>query len=57
MIALVALVLVTAAQMLINSMLNGNQGLSAYLLDSSGYNKRGFKQRDNDTDGRGVGGG
>ena len=56
-ITVVALVLVTAAQTLINSMLNGDQGLSAYLSDGSGYNKSGFKRRDDGTDGRGVRGG
>jgi hypothetical protein len=43
MVAVVALVLGIAAQTFINQMLEGDQGLGAFLKDGSGYNKSGFR--------------
>jgi hypothetical protein len=43
-IAGIALVLGVAAQSFINQMLDGDQGLGAYLKDGSGYSKSGFSQ-------------
>jgi hypothetical protein len=43
MTAVVALVLLVAAQSFINQMLDGDQGLGAFLKDGSGYNKSGFQ--------------
>jgi hypothetical protein len=42
-VAGVALLLLIAAQTFINQMLEGDQGLGAYLRDGSGYNKSGFR--------------
>ncbi|KAL3920052.1 MAG: hypothetical protein SGARI_007043 [Bacillariaceae sp.] len=43
--AAVALGLLVAAQTFINQMLDGDQGLAAFLKDGSGYNKSGFQER------------
>lgn len=45
LIALVALVLLVSAQSFINKMLEGDQGLGAFLKDGSGYNKSGFRTK------------
>jgi len=55
LIAVVALVLLVSAQSFINKMLEGDQGLGAFLRDGSGYNRSGFRPkrfggRDNDDD-------
>lgn len=42
-VAGVALLLLISAQTFINQMLEGDQGLGAYLRDGSGYNKSGFR--------------
>ena len=44
LVAGVAIGLGVAAQGFINQMLEGDQGLGAYLKDGSGYNKSGFRQ-------------
>ncbi|KAG7374712.1 hypothetical protein IV203_013807 [Nitzschia inconspicua] len=41
--AVIALVLLIAAQSFINQLLDGDQGLGAFLKDGSGYNKSGFR--------------
>jgi len=54
LLSIVALTLVTAAQTLINSMLDGDRGLRAFLSDGSGYNNSAFKgggRRGRTTDG------
>ena len=43
---IVAVSLGVAAQGLINQMMEGDQGLGAYLRDGSGYQKSGFKQKE-----------
>lgn len=52
LVAGVALVLFAAAQTFINQMLEGDQGLGAFLKDGSGYNRSGFNniadQKDRD---------
>ena len=53
LVAFVALAIGAAAQTFINQMLEGDQGLGAFLKDGAGYNKSGFrqvrrKQEDND---------
>ena len=47
LIAIVALVLLVAAQSFINKMLKGDQGLGAFLKDGSGYNRSGFRAKNN----------
>jgi hypothetical protein len=44
LVAGVALVLFAAAQTFINQMLDGDQGLGAFLKDGSGYNRSGFNK-------------
>jgi hypothetical protein len=44
LVAGVALVLFAAAQTLINQMLDGDQGLGAFLKDGSGFNRSGFNK-------------
>jgi hypothetical protein len=48
LVAGVALVLGVAAQLFINQMLQGEQGLGAFLKDGSGYNKSGFRNLNGD---------
>jgi hypothetical protein len=43
LVAVVALSLLIAAQSFINQMLEGDQGLAAFLKDGSGYNKSAFR--------------
>lgn len=43
LIAIVALVLLVSAQSFINKMLEGDQGLGAFLKDGSGYNRSGYR--------------
>ena len=43
LIAAVALVLLVSAQSFINKMLEGDQGLGAFLKDGSGYNRSGYR--------------
>jgi hypothetical protein len=45
LIVIVAAILAFSAQLWINSLIGGEQGLGAYLSDGSGYNKSAFKQR------------
>eukprot|EP00536_Pseudo-nitzschia_multiseries_P001836 jgi/Psemu1/4229/gm1.4229_g len=45
LIAVVALVLLVSAQSFINKMLEGDQGLGAFLRDGAGYNRSGFRPR------------
>ena len=47
LIVAVALGLGVAAQSFINQMLEGDQGLGAFLKDGSGYNRSGFRQTSN----------
>ena len=42
-IVIVALVLLVGAQSFINTMLDGDQGLGAFLRDGSGYNRSGYR--------------
>lgn len=44
LVVVIALGLGVAAQGFINQMLEGDQGLGAYLKDGSGYNKSGFRK-------------
>jgi hypothetical protein len=44
-VAGVALILLVAAQIFINSMLKGDQGLGAFLSDGSGFQKSNFRAR------------
>eukprot|EP00559_Dactyliosolen_fragilissimus_P007790 CAMPEP_0184861918 /NCGR_PEP_ID=MMETSP0580-20130426/6504_1 /TAXON_ID=1118495 /ORGANISM="Dactyliosolen fragilissimus" /LENGTH=168 /DNA_ID=CAMNT_0027359599 /DNA_START=119 /DNA_END=623 /DNA_ORIENTATION=- len=43
LLVLVAVLLGLAGQKLLNSMMEGDQGLGAFLSDGSGYNKSGFR--------------
>ena len=45
LIVIIAVLLLVSAQSFINTMLTGEQGLSAYLKDGSGYNKSGYQPR------------
>lgn len=47
LIAILALVLLVAAQSFINQMLKGDRGLGAFLKDGSGYNRSGFRANNN----------
>jgi hypothetical protein len=42
-IAIIAIILLIAAQSFINQMLEGDQGLGAFLKDGSGYNRSGYR--------------
>ena len=42
-IAIIAILLLIAAQSFINQMLEGDQGLGAFLKDGKGYNKSGYR--------------
>ena len=55
LVVVVAGVLGVASQTLINSMLKGDQGLSAFLSDGRGYGKSNFKARGKGNDGTGTG--
>ena len=44
LVAGVALLIFAAAQTFINQMLNGEEGLGAFLKDGSGYNRSGFNK-------------
>jgi hypothetical protein len=46
-IAIIAIALLIAAQSFINQMLEGDQGLGAFLKDGSGYNKSGYRPATN----------
>lgn len=48
LVAFVALAIGAAAQTFINQMLEGDQGLGAFLKDGAGYNKSGFRQSSQD---------
>lgn len=54
-ILLITAVLGISSQSLINSMLKGDQGLSAFLSDGSGYGKSKFKPRSSSSGGDGSG--
>ena len=43
LVTIVAIIIGVASQVLINSMLKGDQGLGAFLSDGSGYQKSGFR--------------
>ncbi|VEU35716.1 unnamed protein product [Pseudo-nitzschia multistriata] len=51
LIATVALVLLISAQSFINKMLEGDQGLGAFLSDGSGFNRSGFRPSNRGDDG------
>ena len=46
-IAIIAILLLIAAQSFINQMLEGDQGLGAFLKDGKGYNKSGYRPATN----------
>lgn len=45
-ISIIAIVLFVTAQSFINQMLEGDQGLGAFLRDGSGYNRSGYRNSD-----------
>eukprot|EP00594_Rhizosolenia_setigera_P008486 CAMPEP_0178963314 /NCGR_PEP_ID=MMETSP0789-20121207/14946_1 /TAXON_ID=3005 /ORGANISM="Rhizosolenia setigera, Strain CCMP 1694" /LENGTH=138 /DNA_ID=CAMNT_0020647751 /DNA_START=65 /DNA_END=484 /DNA_ORIENTATION=+ len=45
LIVSIAITLLVASQTFINTMLKGDQGLSAFLSDGSGFNKSGYRPR------------
>lgn len=52
LIVSVAITLLVASQTFINTMLKGDQGLSAFLSDGSGFNKSGYRPRSSKEDQR-----